>query len=139
VIDFHGLFPFENLFDNLRGFYVCPGGDLSVLPHAGVRNVFWNIVAPESMSCYTGEQDNEFFRTYATVATSSRTEKTMYEHLPQAFFIGITREGGRPVTIGHDVADKQTEWHVIEGLGKKNIGVKSLYQEQRNKRETGAE
>lgn len=139
VIDFHGLFPFENLFENLRGFYVCPGGDLSVLPHAGVRNVFWNIIAPQSMSCYTDEADNEFFRTYATATTSTKTRKTMYEHLPQAFFIGISREGGRPLTIGNSSEDKQTKWHAVEGLGKKNIGVVSLYEWQRKSRNAATE
>ncbi|BHH84744.1 glycosyl hydrolase family 28-related protein [Desulforhopalus sp. 52FAK] len=139
VIDFHGLFPFENLFENLRGFYVCPGGDLSVLPHAGVRNVFWNIVAPQSMSCYTDEADSEFFRTYATATTSTNSRKTMYEHLPQAFFIGIRREGGRSLTVGNSSEDKQTKWHVIEGLGKKDIGVVSLYELQRKSREAATE
>jgi len=135
VIDFHGLFPFENLFDQLRGFYVCPGGDMSVLPHGGVRNVFWNIIAPEKMSCYTGAADDEFFRTYATVGTSSHSPATMYEHLPQAFFIGITRKGGKAVTIGNSVDDRKNEWHVVEGLGRKRIGVTSLYRSQTNERQ----
>lgn len=135
AIDFHGLFPFENLFDKLRGFYVCPGGDMSVLPHGGVRNVFWNIIAPEKMSCYTGAADNEFFRTYATVGTSSHSPATMYEHLPQAFFIGITRVGGKAVTIGNSVDDRKNEWHVVEGLGRKGIGVTSLYRSQIDERQ----
>lgn len=134
VIDFHGLFPFENLFEQLRGFYVCPGGDMSVLPHAGVRNVFWNIVAPEKMSCYTGADDDEFFRTYATVGTSSHSPATMYEHLPQAFFIGITRKNGKAVTIGGSAVDRKNEWHVVEGLGREGIGISSLYRSQINER-----
>lgn len=130
VLDFHGLFPFENLFDNLRGFYVCPGGDMSVLPHGGVRNVFWNIVAPEKMSCYTETGSDEFFRTYATMATSSQSQATMYEHLPQAFFIGITRKGDQAVTIGNSKADRSDQWHVVEGLGREGIGIESLYRAQ---------
>ena len=130
VIDFHGLFPFENLFENLRGFYVCPGGDMSVLPHAGVRNVFWNIVAPEKMSCYTTATDDEFFRTYATVGTTSHSQATMYEHAPQAFFIGITRKGGKAVTVGQTTVDRKNKWHVVEGLGREGIGIKSLYRAQ---------
>lgn len=131
VIDFHGLFPFENLFEQLRGFYICPGGDMSVLPHGGVRNVFWNIVAPQKMSCYTGTGDDEFFRTYATVGTSSKSSATMYEHLPQAFFIGITRKGEKTVTIGNSSNDRNNKWHTVEGVGRKGIAVPSLYQAQR--------
>ena len=134
VLDFHGLFPFENLFDQLRGFYVCPGGDMSVLPHGGVRNVFWNIIAPEKMSCYTGAGDDEFFRTYATAGTSSHSPATMYEHLPQAFFIGITRKNGKAVTIGGSSVDRKNQWHVVEGLGRKGMGISSLYRSQINER-----
>lgn len=130
VIDFHGLFPFENLFDNLRGFYVCPGGDMSVLPHAGVRNVFWNIEAPRRMSCYTCDADNEFARTYAYAGTSSGTPRTMHEHLPQAFFIGILRKDGRPVTIGGSARDRQSAWLTVEGLNRPGIGIPSLYAAQ---------
>ena len=136
VLDFHGLFPFENLFDTLRGFYVCPGGDMSVLPHGGVRNVFWNIVAPEKMSCYTEAESDEFFRTYATMATSSGSQLAMYEHLPQAFFIGITRKADLAVTIGNSQADRSNQWHVVEGLGRKGIGVESLYRAQVNRRQS---
>lgn len=138
VIDFHGMFPFENLFDNLRGFYVCPGGDMSVLPHGGVRNVFWNIIAPEKMSCYTGPGD-EFFRTYATVGTSSQSEDTMYEHLPQSFFVGITRRQGLAVTVGNSSLDRRNEWHVVEGLAREGIGVTSLYRAQIDKRQQSAD
>jgi hypothetical protein len=131
AIDFHGFFPYENLFENLRGFYVCPGGDLSVLPHAGVRNVFWNIQAPRRMECYTCGEDDEFVRTYDYQSTSSGTPQTMFEHLPQAFFIGIRRKGGRVVTIGGSTADRHSEWMSVEGLNRPGIIIPSLYEAQR--------
>ena len=137
VIDFHGLFPFENLLDNLRGFYVCPGGDMSVLPHAGVRNVFWNIEAPRQMSCYvcdahdTRDAENEFARTYAYAGTSSGNAGTMHEHFPQSFFIGIRRKGPQPVTIGGTDRDRCNEWLTVEGLNRPGIAVPSLYSAQR--------
>jgi len=131
VIDFHGLFPFENLFDNLRGFYVCPGGDMSVLPHAGVRNVFWNIEAPRQMRCYVPDAGGEFARTYAYEGTSSGTPRTMHEHLPQSFFIGIRRVDGGPITIGESDLDRQNEWLTVEGLNRPGIAVPSLYEAQR--------
>ena len=137
VIDFHGLFPFENLFDHLRGFYVCPGGDMSVLPHAGVRNVFWNIEAPRRMNCYTCDAcytKDEFARTYAYAGTSSGTTETMYEHLPQAFFMRHPRKGGRPVTIGGKTLDRHTAWFTVEGLNRPGIGIPSLYEAQRSGR-----
>jgi hypothetical protein len=131
VIDFHGLFPYENLFENLRGFYVCPGGDLSILPHAGVRNVFWNILAPRRMECYTCGKDDEFVRTYDYQSTSSGTPKTMFEHLPQTFFIGIQRKADRVVTVGGSTVDRHNEWMTVEGLNRPGIAVPSLYEAQR--------
>ncbi|AOY58142.1 MULTISPECIES: glycosyl hydrolase family 28-related protein [Desulfococcus] len=131
VIDFHGIFPFENLFDCLRGFYVCPGGDMSVLPHAGVRNVFWNIEAPRQMRCYGQNTDGEFVCTYAYQGTSSGTPRTMHEHLPQAFFIGIRRSGGNPITIGGSILDRKNEWLSVEGLNRPGIAIPSLYEAQR--------
>ncbi len=130
VIDFHGLFPHENLFDNLKGFYICPGGDLSVLPHGGVRNVFWNIQAPRQMSCYTCSEDNEFFRTYDYASTSSGTPATMFEHLPQAFYIGIQRREGGIITVAGSNQDQRNQWMTVEGLNRPNIAIPSLYKAQ---------
>jgi hypothetical protein len=132
VIDFHGLFPYENLFDNMRGFYVCPGGDTSVMPHAGVRNVFWNIEAPENMSCYSCELKDEFMRTYDYGNTSSGTPGTMYEYQPQGFFIGLTRRGDQKVTMGGISSDQHNKWMTVEGLNLRDIGITSLYKAQYN-------
>ncbi len=134
VIDFHGLFPYENLFENMQGFYICPGGDTSVMPHSGVRNVFWNIEAPESMSCYSCELKDEFMRTYDYGNTSSDTPATMYEYQPQGFFIGLTRKKDKLVTMGGTSSDKQNRWMTVEGLNRKNIGIPSLYKAQLNQR-----
>jgi hypothetical protein len=134
VIDFHGLFPYENLFDNLRGFYVCPGGDLSVLPHGGVRNVFWNIQTPQKMECYTHADDDEFMRTYAFKSTSAGTPQTMFEHLPEAFYIGLYRKGAGLVTIAGKTHDRRNGWMTVEGLNRSGIGIPSLYQAQKKGR-----
>ncbi|MBF0204020.1 MAG: virulence factor [Desulfamplus sp.] len=134
VIDFHGLFPYENLFDNMRGFYVCPGGDTSVMPHAGVRNVFWNIKAPEKMSCYSCQLKDEFMRTYDYGNTSSGTPATMYEYQPQGFFIGISRKGGQKVTMSGTLSDKHNDWMTVEGLNRTELGLPSLYKAQYEKR-----
>lgn len=134
VLDFHGMFPFENLFDNLNGFYICPGGDMSVLPHAGVRNVFWNITAPREMSCYTKNDETsstEFMRTYTYIQTSSKSPATMYEHLPQAFYIGIQRQEGLPLTIGGHNEDFQDNWVTIEGINSPGLSLPSLYEGQK--------
>ena len=131
IIDFHGIFPYENLFDNLTGFYVCPGGDLSVMPHAGVRNVFWNIQAPRRMSCYTCDTDDEFARTYDFESTSAKTAATMFEHFPQAFYIGLVRRGGRRLTVGGSDVDRHTPWMTVEGLNRPGIQIPSLFDAQR--------
>ncbi|MDX9787698.1 MAG: glycosyl hydrolase family 28-related protein [Desulfobacterales bacterium] len=137
VIDFHGLFPYENLFDNLRGFYVCPGGDLSVLPHAGVRNVFWNIRAPRRMECYVCDKPNEFARSYDYKSTSSETPGTMHEHFPQAFFIGLYRNGDQPVEVGGSARDRHNAWMTCEGLNRPGLSVPSLYKAQLTRRTGG--
>ena len=132
VIDFHGIFPYENLFDNLTGFYVCPGGDLSVMPHAGVRNVFWNIEAPRDMSCYTCDTDDEFARSYDFESTSAKTAATMFEHFPQAFYIGLVRRGDRRLTVGGAGVDRHTAWMTVEGLNRCGIRIPSLFDAQRH-------
>lgn len=137
AIDFHGQFPYENLFDDLRGFYVCPGGDLSVLPHAGVRNVFWHIRAPERMECFTCGKNAEFARTYDHESTSSGTPETMFEHLPQAFFIGLYRKGDRLVEVGGSAKDTRNTWMTREGLNRPGLAIPSLYKAQRDRREWG--
>ena len=134
VIDFHGVFPYENLFEELDGFYVCPGGDLSVMPHAGVRNVFWNIRAPRCMTCYTNAADSEFARSYDLMATSSGRAETMFEHFPQAFYIGIRRKDGLPLTMGGSDADRSNPWMTVEGLNRTAIAIPSLYESQKRHR-----
>jgi len=133
VIDFHGIFPYENLFDDLKGFYVCPGGDLSVLPHAGVRNVFWNIEAPQHMSCYTCDTDDDFARTYDFENTTTKTPATMFEHFPQAFYIGLVRRGNGDLSIGGSSGDRHTPWMIVEGLNRLGIKVPSLFEAQRRR------
>jgi hypothetical protein len=130
VIDFHGLAPYENLFEEMQGFYVCPGGDISVLPHAGIRNVFWNIKAPFNMSCYTGSNNDEFARSENKRYTSSGTVETLFEHFPQAFYIGITRKEGKKVTIAGSTEDRKTPWFIVEGMGREGIAIPSLYKAQ---------
>ena len=124
-LDFHGLAPYENLYDNLRNAYVYPGGALSYLPHAGVRNVFWNITAPAKM--LRGGESGEFFRTYAP--TSSGKPLTAHEHWPQSFVIGVHREG-EPVVIAGSPADRATPWLTVEGLNRPGVEPASLYQAQ---------
>lgn len=130
VIDFHGLAPYENLFEEMQGFYVCPGGDISVLPHAGIRNVFWNIKAPFNMSCYTGSNNDEFARSENKRYTSSGTTQTLFEHFPQAFYIGITRKGGKRVIVAGSDIDRVTPWFITEGINRGDIAIPSLYRAQ---------
>lgn len=131
VLDFHGLFPYENLFEALEGFYVCPGGDLSVLPHAGVRNVFWNILAPLNMAGLTGPADTEFTRSEDFMSTSTGTPEATFQHWPQAFYIGIRRRHRLSLTEGGSPGDCANQWMTVEGLNRPGIAIKSLYRAQR--------
>ncbi|MBA4367393.1 MAG: virulence factor [Desulfobacterium sp.] len=131
AMDFHGIFPYENLFEKMNGFYICPGGDVSVLPHAGVRNVFWNIEAPSRIEGYGAYGGDSFVQTYDYGSTSSKTPETMYEHFPQAFYIGIVRKGNRMVTIGNSMENRRNEWMTVEGLNCPGIAIPSLYEAQR--------
>jgi hypothetical protein len=132
VIDFHGMFPFENLFEQMRGFYVCSGGDESVLPHAGVRNVFWNIEVAANLQCFDDNR-SEFARTWAYHLTSSNSPLTMVEHYPQSFFIGLHRAQGG-ITIGGKMTDQADNGLTVEGLNRQNMALPSLYRAQRDLR-----
>lgn len=132
AVDLHGLCPYENLFDNLRGFSVIPGGDLSVMPHGGVRNVFWNVVAPKDLGGIK-EGGDSFVQSWAYAGTSSGTPKTMFEHLPQAFYIGVRRLGGS-LSLGESYADRRDRWMTCEGLNRPGLAIPSLYQAQRELR-----
>ncbi len=131
AMDFHGIFPFENLFEKMKGFYVCPGGDLSVLPHAGVRNVFWNIEAPAKITGYGEYAGDSFVQTYDFASTSSKKPGTMYEHYPQAFYIGIHRRGNHVITLAGSTEDRHTRWMTVEGLNRPDIAIPSLYELQK--------
>ncbi|MFH1155313.1 MAG: glycosyl hydrolase family 28-related protein [Pseudomonadota bacterium] len=134
AMDFHGSFPYENLFEKMKGFYVCPGGDTSVMPHAGVRNVFWNIQAPARIDGYGDYAGDSFVQTYDYGTTSSKSPATMYEHFPQSFYIGITRRGNRPVTLAGSTQDRRNQWMTVEGLNRPGIAIPSLHEAQKNNR-----
>ena len=133
VIDHHGLFPYENLYDDLIGFYAVSGGPSERLPHAGVRTVFWNIHTPDVMDAHNTGSDG-FFRTYDSGNTSSGTPTTNHEHWPAAVVIGVTRMGPRPVLVGGSGEDRRDEWIEIEGLNRANVFPPSLYEAQLNRR-----
>ena len=124
-LDFHGYAPYENLYDNIENAYVYPGGALGYLPHAGVRNVFWNIIAPPEM--LRGGDNGEFFRTYAP--TSSRKPLSAHEHWPKSFLIGVHRKGSKITVNGQD-ADRADEWLTIQGLNRPGVDPESLYEAQ---------
>ena len=125
-LDFHGLAPYENLYDSIDRAYVYPGGAYAYLPHAGQRNVFWNIRTPEQM--LRGGDSPEFFRTYAK--TSSRGKNTAYEHWPHAFVIGVYRDTA-PITIGGHSDDRADAWLTVQGLNRPGVEPASLYTAQR--------
>ena len=131
ALDFHGLFPYENLYENIGQVYVMPGGAPSYLPHAGVRNVFWNLRCPAEMSrgaTWPLGGPDEFFRTYAK--TTSNAPRSAHEHWPKSFLVGLTREGDQPVKVRDSAADRDDEWLRVEGLNRPGVQPPSLYEAQ---------
>lgn len=129
TIDHHGLFPYENLYDDLRGFYVVAGGPSERLPHAGVRNTFWNLEVPDRLEAH-GVSD-ELFRTYATSRTSAGEARTNHELWPESFVVGVHRMGGLPVLVGGSPADRHDAWLTVEGTERTDVLPHSLYCAQR--------
>jgi hypothetical protein len=129
VIDHHGLMPYENLYDDLRGLYVVAGGPEERLPHAGVRNTFWNLHVPARMDAHDRGGD-ELFRTYDGENTSSGTNRTAHEHWPASIVVGVTREGERPVLVGGSADDRRDAWLEVEGLNRPLVQPPSLYRAQ---------
>lgn len=120
MLDFHGIFPYENLFDNLKGFYVASGGLRSVHPNAGVRNVFWNISTPPRIDRYL-EINNEFLN------ASFADKDEMYKEHPQSFLIGIHSPGQLEVKIAGESNDRCTQWFTVEAFNKPLVNMPSLY------------
>lgn len=129
-IDLHGTFPYENLLDNIRGMYVHSGGALDVLPHAGVRNTFWNIRTPDELERFPDAQ-NEFLNT--TAAGSN----TMYKHYPNSILVGVY---GREAIINlkGGSTNRTTDAVTIEAFNDQDIPFASLYKAQLYIRKNGA-
>jgi hypothetical protein len=100
------------------------------MPHAGVRNVFWNVTVPDTPGGTRDWEGDAFVQTWAYESTSSGTPKTMFEHLPQAFYVGVRRETGT-VSLGDSLADRHDQWMTVEGLNREGLALPSLYQAQR--------
>ncbi len=128
-IDFHGLYPYENLFENMQGFYAHSGGDLDVLPHSGVRNTLWNVETPAVIDRFSYSR-NEFFSTTATSANK------MYQYYPSTFVVGVYGKDELEVKINKSTEDRVDDFTIIESLNSRDIPFKSLYQQQVELRET---
>jgi hypothetical protein len=126
-INFHGLFPFENLFENLEGFYIHSGGDLSVLPHSGIRNTFWQIKVPELVERFAYAQ-NEFFNTSATQV------KNMYRYHPDSIVVSVYRDSAVPVLINRRAEDRVQEDIQVFSFNSNVAPVHSLHRHQINTR-----
>lgn len=125
-LDFHGMFPYENLFDCLIGFYPVSGGTKYVHPHSGVRNVFWNITTPPQLDRYPEIEGNEF------LVGSFIDYKQQYKEYPQSFVIGCHSQTDHPIdlTIGGSNADRATPEVTVELLNQRLTVNPSLYAAQ---------
>ena len=138
LLDMHGLFPHENLYDDLDGFYVDSGGPSERMPNGGVRNVYWNIRAPERMDAKLPGSD-EFFRSFAIHLTTSGEFEQLHELYPSSFAVGVTREAGAKVEVGGLTEDRNGDWITVEGLNRESVQPRSLYEAQVALRNDGAD
>jgi hypothetical protein len=123
LIDFHGVFPYENLFDNSTGFYCASGGLAAVRPNTGVRNVYWNISTPPTIDRFPYSND-EFFNASLT------PELEMYKQYPASFVVGVYAPNEMQVKVDGKTTDRINEWYHIELLNIKNTTNPSLYEAQ---------
>ncbi|GAC14170.1 glycosyl hydrolase family 28-related protein [Aliiglaciecola lipolytica] len=122
-IDFHGLFPYENLFEKMRGFYVHSGGDSDVMPHSGVRNTLWNIESPEVIDRFP-YASNELFNTAAT------SRSNMYKYYPSSFVVGVYGKNNLQLKINSSSEDRADDFMIINNLNSRDIPFQSLYEKQ---------
>lgn len=122
-IDLHGLYPYENLFENLDGFYVHSGGDLETLPHSGVRNTFWNIRTPKNLERFE-YAEGEFFNTAATQVNK------MYEYYPSSIVVAVYNTSGADVLINRNPNDRIEPFIKIYNLNQNSRPVDSLFNSQ---------
>lgn len=125
VIDFHGMFPYENLFERLKGFYVSSGGLEAVHPHSGVRNVWWNVITPPQIDRHPGV-DEEFLN------ANFVDHDVMYKEYPQSFVVGVRAPKGSDllIKVGGKSTDHVSEWVTTELLNKEIDNNPSLYNAQ---------
>ena len=122
-IDFHGLYSYENLFENFEGFYVHSGGDLDVLPHSGVRNIFWNLETPEIIERFSYAK-GEFFNT-----TTTQVNK-MYEQHPASVLVGVYGKNNSVVKINRVEQNRLEPFVQTYNLNQNSVPVESLFQAQ---------
>ena len=127
-IDFHGLSPYENLFEELDGFYVHSGGDLDVLPHSGIRNTFWNVKTPEAIQRFD-YATGEFFNTTAT------SRNMMYKYHPASIVVGVHGKSGAEILIDRNPYDRVEEFIQVYNFNSSVVPVDSLFEAQKAVRE----
>lgn len=127
-LDGHGLGAHENLYEGLQGLYFQAGGDHSVMPHLGVRNVLWNMRAPTRIE-WEPRLGDELLQTTAWRLTSG-SRATAYELFPGTIVVGAHRDGGL-LTLGQSGEDRDDEWLRVEGLNRPLVQPQSLYEAQR--------
>lgn len=128
-MDAHGAGPSSNnLFENLYGLTLAPGGNVTNMPHTGQENAWWNI---ENGTYH--DVPGEFF-TYGLYAYSNYSgpyrEEDLYRLFPRAVFVGIF-DNDQPIRLAGSDQNRKNTWFQAEHINRGPVYPLSLYDHQK--------
>ncbi|MBK8970985.1 MAG: hypothetical protein IPM37_06285 [Hahellaceae bacterium] len=130
-MDAHGAGPSSNnLFENIYGLTLAPGGNVTNMPHTGQENTWWNI---ENGPYH--DIEGEFF-TYGLYAYSNYKgpyrEEDLFRLFPRAVFVGIFDDDQTIRLAGSD-QNRHSAWFRAEHINRGHVQPLSLYAHQKQR------
>ena len=135
-LDHHGGgFPLCNLFELTGPTSVAGAGATQNMPHAGPRNVYWNIRVDASTSRPPGELFTGVWNYYATWQARGFQRADCHKLFPHSIVVGaVHADPDRKVIIDKSDKDRRDEWIHAEGISRTGVQPASLYEAQRARR-----
>lgn len=136
LLDHHGGgFPLCNLFELIGPTSVAGAGAGQNMPHAGPRNVYWNLRVDAALSRPPGELFTGVWNYYAAWQARGAMRTDSHKLFPQSLVVGLLHaDKGQRVLIDRRDGDRHDEWIRIEGLNRPGLHPPSLYEAQRARR-----